>query len=225
MHAQLEGLVADELAARLELGTLYQPVRLRSGRTFDGIRAPSTRYLDRLDLRAARVLDLGSNVGQLARAVRAQGAAAVDGYEGDAGNVVLANLLNAHFGTTRVSFFHVDIADPATFGERYDVIMAYSVLSHLQHTLPIIATLAPFLVLETHRLHDDLDDHRARLEALYGAVELIGFSEWQSGAADRRAVFACARSRADLDRVLLRAADGTATAQAGGPAETADTTA
>jgi hypothetical protein len=76
--------------------------------------------LDAVDVSGRRVLDLGSRAGHLARAARARGAALVDGIEQDQRLLVLARVLNARHGTTRVSFWP-SLGD---LHEHYDVVIA-----------------------------------------------------------------------------------------------------
>ena len=84
------------------------------------------RFLDALDLRGRTVLDLGSNLGEISREARARGAALVDGFEIDPYFNEIAQLVNVLTGTTGVSFYERDMADPATYGEPYDVVLAFS---------------------------------------------------------------------------------------------------
>jgi hypothetical protein len=65
---------------------------------------PRMASLDGMDLDGKRVLVLASGAGQLARAVRTRGAVLVDGVEPDERLLLVARLLNALHGSTRVSF-------------------------------------------------------------------------------------------------------------------------
>ena len=76
--------------------------------------------LDAIELRGLEVLDLDAGAGHLARAARARGAALVDGLQPDEELRLVARLLNAYHGTTRVSF----VAMLAEAGARYDVVLA-----------------------------------------------------------------------------------------------------
>jgi len=66
----------------IQTGNHYQSVTLGDERT-EGFRSDRDVFLDQIDFRGRRVLDLGSNLGEISRAARARGAAAVDGYDSD----------------------------------------------------------------------------------------------------------------------------------------------
>ncbi|MBA3421574.1 MAG: glycosyltransferase family 4 protein [Thermoleophilaceae bacterium] len=76
--------------------------------------------LERVYFTGATVLEVGSRLGEVSRAVRALGAEIVDGVQFEQGLVTLAGLINAYRHTSRVSF-HADLAELAARGERYDV--------------------------------------------------------------------------------------------------------
>ena len=97
------------------------------------------RFLDMLDLRGRTVLDLGSNLGQISREARARGAALVDGFEIDPYFNEVAQLVNVLTGTTGVSFYERDMADPATYDEPYDVVLAFSAFRFIAGCLEQLA--------------------------------------------------------------------------------------
>jgi predicted RNA methylase len=72
-----------------------------------------------MDLADKRVLVLGSGTGHLAREARTRGAALVDGIEPDERLLLIARLLNAYHGATRVSF-STSVTDPR---DAYDVVL------------------------------------------------------------------------------------------------------
>jgi hypothetical protein len=63
-------------------GNHYQSVNLGEAQT-TGFRTDRRWFLDRLDFEGKRVLDLGSNLGEISRAARARGARLVNGFEYD----------------------------------------------------------------------------------------------------------------------------------------------
>jgi len=152
-----------------ETGNRYQAVGL-GDRSTRGLREARGRFLDVLDLRGRKVLDLGSNLGEISRAARARGAALVDGFEIDAYFNEIADLVNALTQTTGVSFYERDIADPSIYGERYDVVLAFSAFRFIAGHLDRIAQVTDVLVVETHELKGNfearyLDPLRAHLPA------------------------------------------------------------
>src|SRR5918993_725045 len=98
----------------------YQSVALGEIQT-TGVRTDRSKFLDQIDLQGKRVLDLGSNLGEISRAARVKGARLVDGFEYDQYFVEIANLINAYNGSTRVSFYPRDITDPVVYDEHYDI--------------------------------------------------------------------------------------------------------
>ena len=188
----------------------YQSITL-GAETTPGFRSVRDDVLDRIVFDGKRVLDLGSNLGELSRAARSRGAALVDGFEYDPYFVEVANAVNAYNGVTRVSFFERDITAPATFTERYDIVLAFSVFVYVEPLLPLVTGLTNELfVLETHRLEDNLQDRYVQpVLDLMPCHRRLGDSEWGlvGGDSGRRAVIAFARSEETLDRCLRPATE------------------
>ena len=196
----------------------YQSITL-GAETTPGFRSPRDDVLDRIVFEGRHVLDLGSNLGELSRAARARGAALVDGLEYDPYFVSVANTVNAYNGVTRVSFFERDITAPETYAERYDIVLAFSVFVYVRPLLPLVTGIAnDLLVLETHRLEDNLEEHYVApvLEHM-PYHRLLGESEWGlvGGDPGRRAVIAFARSEETLDRCLRPATESAASRRRG----------
>src|SRR5688572_17711311 len=80
----------------------YQSVHL-DGIPTPGVRTSRKEFLDQIDFRNRRVLDLGSNLGEISRAARERGASAVDGFEYDPYFIEIANLVNSYNNVSRVS--------------------------------------------------------------------------------------------------------------------------
>ena len=127
-------------------------------RTTHGLREGRGRFLDALDLRGRTVLDLGSNLGEISREARARGAALVDGFEIDPYFNEIAQLVNVLTGTTGVSFYERDMADPETYRDPYDVVLAFSAFRFIAGCLERIAAIADVLIVETHELHGNFDE-------------------------------------------------------------------
>jgi 2-polyprenyl-3-methyl-5-hydroxy-6-metoxy-1,4-benzoquinol methylase len=189
-------------------GNHYQSVALGDVETA-GFRSSRDEYLDQIAFRGKKVLDLGSNLGELSRAARARGAAIVDGIEYDPFFVEIANALNALNGTSRVSFYKGDITDRATYSELYDVVLAFSVSHYVYPVIDVLASVTrELLVVETHRLEDNLEEHYILPAARFlPAHRILGYSDWSASesAEHRRAVIAFARTEDQLDAALVEA--------------------
>lgn len=214
IEGELRDVVLDALALPyvsrsskddIATGNHYQSVALGDART-EGFRSSRHEYLDLIDFRGKRVLDLGSNLGDLSRAARARGAVLVDGYEYDPFFVEVASAINAVNRTTRVSFFERDITERASYTEVYDVVLSFSVSHYVNPVIDTVASVtSELLVVETHRLEDNLESHYIEPVSHYlPAVRVLGYSDWSlsGGADDRRAIVAFARTEERLDAAI-----------------------
>jgi hypothetical protein len=181
----------------IETGNHYQSLTLGDEQTA-GFRSGREKFLDQIDFRAKRVLDLGANLGEMSRAARARGATLVDGYEYDTFFVELANAVNAYNGTTRVSFYERDITNPVVYGERYDIVLAFSVYVYLREVFDAVRDITDgVLILETHRLDGNLEStYLNPIGKLFPHHAILGTSDWGSGfdTAVERAVIAFAKT-------------------------------
>lgn len=197
--------ISESCAGGVETGNHYQSVWLGDEVT-SGFRTQRYDLLDRISFEGKTVLDLGSNLGELSRAARARGAALVDGFEYDPFFVEMAGAINAYNGTTRVSFYERDITDPTVYREEYDLVLAFSVFIYIQDRLAeIAAKTRGLLVLETHRLDDNLEStYLESVSAFFSAFEFLGETEWgiRNEPSVRRAVIAFARDEESLRRAL-----------------------
>lgn len=135
----------------------YQSLILGETETF-GYRSNRNVFMDQINFQGNKVLDLGSNLGQLSRNARKRGAYLVDGFEYDRFFIEIANAVNVYNDITRVSFYQRDITDPTIYTEHYDIVLAFAVFSYIQSVLNMIAEITDgVLVLETHKLLKDLD--------------------------------------------------------------------
>jgi SAM-dependent methyltransferase len=184
----------------------YQSVIL-GAETTQGFRSARDAVLGRINFAGKKVLDLGSNLGELSRSARARGASLVDGFEYDPYFVQVASAINAYNDVTRVSFFEQDITSPAAYTERYDVVLAFSVFVYIEPLLPIVAGITnELLILETHRLEDNLESYYLEpVRRFLPHSQIIGESEWVTTKQDggHRAVVAFARSERELEGGLL----------------------
>jgi SAM-dependent methyltransferase len=215
IKAELKALILDALKRAyvssgkdgIETGNHYQSVVLGNERT-SGFRSDRAEFLDQINFEGKRVLDLGSNLGELSRAARARGAALVDGYEYDSYFVELARLLNAYNGTTCVSFHQCDITDSGSYRERYDLVLAFSVFTYISGVLERLTAMTDeALVVETHRLDGNLEPgYLAPIRRYLPAYEILGESDWGRSLPEHqtRAVIVFARNRRALDRALDR---------------------
>src|SRR5690348_5988972 len=93
---------SESCQERIQTGNHYQSVKLGAQQS-SGFRTDRAEFLDQIKFTNAKVLDLGSNLGELSRAARARGAWLVDGLEYDPFFIETAQLLNTYNSTTRVS--------------------------------------------------------------------------------------------------------------------------
>ena len=191
----------------IETGNHYQSLILGDERTA-GFRSDRAGFLDQIDFRGRRVLDLGSNLGEISRAVRARGAVQVDGYEYDRFFVELAQAIDAYNGTTRVSVYERDITNPSVYDERYDIVLAFSVFTYIKPVLQRLAEITNrALIVETHKLDGNLDaDYLDPVRRFMPAYALLGESEWGGSFSKdgKRAVVVFARDEQTLASVLAK---------------------
>jgi SAM-dependent methyltransferase len=192
-------------------GNRYQSVTLGDEHT-TGFRSQREGFLDQINFRDKRVLDLGANLGEISRAARARGAAIVDGFEYDGYFLEIANAINVYNDVTHVSFFRRDITDPTIYGEHYDIVVAFSVFIYLRDLVDKLRDITDgVLLLETHRLDGNLE--RTYLEPIgrfFPCHAILGRSDWGKGSADsdgERAIIAFAKSP-DALRSYLPAVGG-----------------
>jgi SAM-dependent methyltransferase len=188
LKAKLEALIIESLNVQymsessrdsLRTDNHYQTVRLGDTPS-RGIRTTRDSILDRINFQGRRVLDLGCNLGELSRGARARGAALVDGFEYDPYFVEIGNVINAYNDITRVSLYQRDITKPSIYDEHYDIVLAFSVFVYLEDIVDTIAGIADLaLVLETHKLEDNLESHyMAKLLPHLPHYVVLGDTEW-----------------------------------------------
>lgn len=197
--------ISESCQDAIETGNHYQSVEL-GGAVSEGFRSSRSDLMDRIGFEGRKVLDLGSNLGEMSRGARQRGASLVDGFEYDPFFVEMANLLNAYHGSTRVSFYERDITDASIYTEEYDIVMALSVFIYARPVMPTLANITrDAFVLETHRIDGNLESFY--LEAVlphFPVYETLGETEWGNPHDDDviRSVMVFARDRSTLDAVL-----------------------
>ena len=200
--------VATTTGEAIQAGNHYQSVALGDVRT-RGFRNDRTEFLDQIDFSGKTVLDLGSNLGELSREARARGASLVDGFEYDPYFIEIAELVNAFNGTTRVSFYQRDIGDPEIYTERYDMVLAFAVMGQgAAKTMGRIAEITDVLVLETHRLQGNFEEHyMGPVSRYFPYHRMLGESDWgiSFDQQEVRATMVFAKTRQALDDALLDA--------------------
>jgi SAM-dependent methyltransferase len=184
----------------------YQSVNLGELQSA-GIRSARDEVLDQIDFSGKRVLDLGSNLGELSRGARARGAELVDAFEHDEFFIELAAAIDSFAQVTRVSHHRRDITDPSIYVDSYDVVLAFSVFVYIEPVLEQIASITDgVLVLETHRLEDNLEDYYVRVVGRHlPHYAILGESDWDARLGDeqdRRAIVAFARDEPTLLEAL-----------------------
>lgn len=170
---------SESCKERIITGNHYQSLQLGDTQT-QGFRTPRLEFLSQIDFKGRKVLDLGSNLGELSRTVRKLGATLVDGYEYDPYFLEIANLVNAYNAVSRVSFYQRDVTDPAIYGEHYDVVMAFSVFTYASSVLPQLAAITDELfILETHKLEKNLEsDYLNPVAKFFPHYRILGQTEW-----------------------------------------------
>ena len=197
--------MAESCKDGIQTGNHYQSLALGETRT-TGFRTDRREFLDRIDFEGKKVLDLGSNLGEISRAARTRGAYLVDGFEYDPFFVETAQLVNAYNNVTRVSFYERDITDPSSYTERYDIVLALSVFVYIESVLDRIADITDqVLVLETHRLDGDLEStYLEPVLRYFPYYRILGETEWGTAVdpSVRRAVIAFAKQESSLSAAL-----------------------
>ena len=200
--------VATTTGEAIQAGNHYQSVALGDVRT-RGFRNDRTEFLDQIDFSGKTVLDLGSNLGELSREARTRGASLVDGFEYDPYFIEIAELVNAFNGTTRVSFYQRDIGDPEIYTERYDIVLAFAVMGQgAANAMWRIAEITDVLVLETHRLEGNFEEHyMSPVSRYFPYHRMLGESDWgiSFDQQEVRATMVFAKTREALDDSLLDA--------------------
>jgi hypothetical protein len=193
--------ISESCQDSIQTGNHYQSVTL-GGMQTTGFRTDRKEILDQIDFQDKKILDLGSNLGEMSRAARDRGAYLVDGFEYDKYFLETANLINAYNDVTRVSFYHRDISDPSIYAERYDIVLAFSVFTYVRSVLQHLAVIADqLLILETHKLDGNLDsDYIAPTLRYFPYYRILGETEWgiRHDAVERRAVIAFAKRESAL---------------------------
>jgi SAM-dependent methyltransferase len=207
---ELKDLILNSLRAKyvsksskdgIRTGNHYQSVTLGETQT-SGFRTNRSQFLDQIDFKGKKVLDLGSNLGEISRAARARGACLVDGFEYDPFFIEIANLINAYSGVTRVSFYRRDITDPSIYGEHYDIVLAFSVFTYVRSVLHKIAeSTEQMLVLETHKVNGGLEsNYLTPISRYFPYHKILGESDWGTrlDAQERRIIVVFARQESTL---------------------------
>jgi SAM-dependent methyltransferase len=213
LDARLRALIASGLEAPYTshsgfdgtaTGNHYQSVALGAEAT-SGFRGDRAAVLDCIDFRGRKVLDLGSNLGEMSRSARTRGARLVDGVEYDPFFVELAQLITAYNGQSRVSFRQGDATDPALYRERYDIVLALSVFHYVSRVLDQLKQTTDVLIVETHKLHGNFDGgYLLPIQERFPAMRVLGQTDWgQLGdGSETRLVIAFAKDRDTLREVL-----------------------
>lgn len=186
-------------------GNHYQSVMLGTTET-KGFRTSRAEFLDQIRFKGTKVLDLGSNLGEISRSARERGAYLVDGFEYDPFFIEVACLVNAYNNTTRTSFYQRDITDPSIYTEHYDIVLALSVFTFIRSVVGEIAAITNKLfVVETHKLENNLESSYLRpVLPYFPYYKILGESEWsrQSNTSETRAVIAFAKNESTLGSLL-----------------------
>jgi 2-polyprenyl-3-methyl-5-hydroxy-6-metoxy-1,4-benzoquinol methylase len=189
----------------IKTGNHYQSLTLGEAQTV-GFRTDRKDFLDEIKFEGKKVLDLGSNLGEISRAARARGACLVDGFEYDSYFLEIAHAVNAYNGVTRVSFYQRDITNPSVYEEHYDIVLAFSVFTYIHSVLERIADITDqLLILETHKLEGNLDSQYLKpVSRHFPYYHVLGESEWgvRQDANEKRAVIVFAKRESAFPAAL-----------------------
>jgi SAM-dependent methyltransferase len=222
-----EGYTSTSCQDGIRTGNHYQSIRLGEERT-TGFRSDRSAILDQIDFSGKKVLDLGSNLGELSRSARERGAYLVDGFEYDHYFLEVARLINVYNETTRVSFYQRDITDPGIYEEHYDIVLVFSVFTYVSKVLKQVCAITDqVLILETHKLEGNLESSYLKPVLKYFPhYKIIGESDWgiNQDSKEVRAIIAFAKDQSTLLRCLPSKSDadspsggGAAPSSGGGP--------
>ena len=171
--------VSESCRGGIQTGNHYQSVRIGDVRTA-GFRTDRDAFLDQIDFRGRTVLDLGANLGELSRAARKRGAERVVGIEYDDFFVAVADALSVFNDVDGVEFRQGDIGDPTLYGEHFDIVLAFSVFEYVHRVVAEVCAITDkLLVVETHKLDDNLESHYLRpIGRHLPSHRLLGRSDW-----------------------------------------------
>jgi len=194
----IRGLLTKYVSQAGQRGHRYQTVTL-GGVQIRGQRSDRWEVLDQINFAGMKVLDLGSNLGQISLGVRARGASLVDGYEIDPFFLEIAYAISAYEQASRVSFYRRDISSAESYSEHYDVVLALSVWAFMRGVLEKIAEITDrLLILETHELRDDLaSEYLTPTAKWFPYHRILGRTD-----GGRRAVIAFARDESAFSATL-----------------------
>lgn len=207
LRENLKALILSGLAERyvstssyqeIKTGNFYQTVQLGEQRA-EGFRSDRSDLFAAFDFSGHRVLDCGSNIGELSRLARKRGAWLVDGYEYDPFFVQLASLINAFNDVTRVSFYQKDLTVPETFQDEFDIALAFSVFPYIRPVLPELTShVTTALLLETHDVDDRIrEKYLHPLRDFFPHHTFVKFTDHGNGRG-QRAVFLLTKQETTL---------------------------
>jgi SAM-dependent methyltransferase len=183
-------------------GNAYQAIRL-GDEVMTGFRSAQRHVFAGVDLKNKTVLDLGSNLGEVARDAARAGAASVLGLEYDRYFVQMARLIAAHGDLSNVNFTQGDLTKPETYAGRYDVVVALSVYAYVKGFIGKLAAMTnDLLIVETHAVKENWHKQYIReLRRHFPYVAVVGVSDHKaSSATDWRYLLYC--SHKPLDGIL-----------------------
>lgn len=180
-------------------GNRYQTVDLLESSS-KGYRLDRGGIMGRLDFTGLKVLDCGSNLGEISRLARKRGAALVDGIEFDQYFVDIAGLINVLKGIGRVSFKQGDLRDPNIYQEEYDVTLAFSVFPYMVDNIESICAITKrVLILETHDVKDSIyDEYVKPISKHMPFNSVVGLSDIGGDVPKERLIIAFSATETDL---------------------------
>ncbi len=187
-------------------GNNYQSISLGDFQTA-GFRTNRAEILDMVNFKNKKVLDLGSNFGEMSRSARSRGAYLVDGFEYDPFFIEIANMINSYNNITRVSFYKRDITTSNTFNENYDIVCAFSVFTYIQNIFDKIAEVTNELfILETHQLSNNFESvYLKNILPHFKYYRFLGNTDWgtNKNLDEHRAIIAFAKNQDVFSHALF----------------------
>lgn len=183
-------------------GNAYQAIRL-GDRVIAGFRSAERHIFAGVDLKNKTVLDLGSNLGEVARDAARGGATSVLGIEYDPYFVQMSRLIAAHGDLGNVSFIQGDLTRPETYKGKYDIVVALSVFTYVKGFIARLAEMTDeLLILETHAVKQNWHRQYIRLlRSHFAYVAVVGVSDHKaSSTSEWRYLLFC--SQKPLDGIL-----------------------
>ncbi|NCB77678.1 MAG: class I SAM-dependent methyltransferase [Negativicutes bacterium] len=189
---------------KIETGNKYQTIELGT-ESLKGFRENREFCLKGIDFKQKKVLDLGSNLGEISRLARSLGAEMVDGFEYDPYFIHIANLINSYNDVTRVSFFQRDITDKAVYQGQYDIVLAFSVFTYVCNNIEQISNITnEMFILETHNIEENWEDLYIKpILSFFPYYCVYATTDWGANIEGERMMIAFSKEKYTLEKFIF----------------------